>query len=90
MERKVLYSEIKKFNLEETIKKQCGKNYTQVSNAVLEEFVKTAKFKEAADTAKAKSPIKDNLKQAILKLLIRLQTKRVISATEAEEVAKLL
>lgn len=43
MERKQLYAKVKELNLQDKIKSVCGgKNYTQVSNELLEKFVNEA------------------------------------------------
>lgn len=43
MERKQLYAKVKELNLQDKIKSTCGgKNYTQVSNELLEKFVNEA------------------------------------------------
>lgn len=44
MTRKELYSEIYQLNLQSEIKQTTGKNFTQVSNSILEDIVKLAKM----------------------------------------------
>ena len=41
-DRAELYAKIKKYNLQDTIKHMCGKNYTQVKTDYLETFVREA------------------------------------------------
>lgn len=55
MERKEVYAQIKSLGLEETVKAQYGKNYTQVSTANLIAVVEAANKKS---TSKSKSEVK--------------------------------
>lgn len=90
MSRKDLYAKVKQLGIAEAIKSAYGDNYTRVSNANLEAFINKT---EASKKVK-KSPAKDNSakgeKAAFIKLLSILQARKVVSAKEAEEVAKLL
>lgn len=47
-DRKALYSDIKKYNLAEDIKRTFGKNYTQVSNDELVKFIEKFSSNESA------------------------------------------
>lgn len=47
-DRKALYSDIKKYNLAEDIKRTFGKNFTQVSNDDLAKFINKASSNESA------------------------------------------
>lgn len=76
MLRKELYAKIKELGAADAIKTKFGDNYTRVSNANLEDFLRG--FGK-------KTP-----KEAMVKLLSTLQAKRVLTAKEAEEVAALL
>jgi sRNA-binding carbon storage regulator CsrA len=48
MNRSEVYAKIKSFNLEEEVKKQCGRNFTQVSTADLEGIIE-AHCRQAMD-----------------------------------------
>lgn len=50
MNRKELYAKVKELNLTNLIKKECGKNYTQVSNEVLSCYVVKNSPKETTKT----------------------------------------
>lgn len=93
MSRKELYAKVKELGAADAIKTKFGDNYTRVSNADLEDFLrgfgkKTTK-KEAAPK-KEKKEATGSCKEAMVKLLSILQAKRALTAKEAEEVAALL
>ena len=93
MTRKELYIKVKDLGVADAIKAKFGDNYTRVSNADLEAFLKgfsknTTK-KEAAPK-KEKKEATGSCKEAMVKLLSTLQAKRALTAKEAEEVAALL
>lgn len=93
MSRKELYAKVKELGAADAIKTKFGDNYTRVSNADLEDFLrgfgkKTTK-KEAAPK-KEKKEATGSCKEAMVKLLSTLQAKRALTAKEAEEVAALL
>ena len=93
MSRKELYAKVKELGVADAIKTKFGDNYTRVSNADLEDFLrgfgkKTTK-KEAAPK-KEKKEATGSCKEAMVKLLSTLQAKRALTAKEAEEVAALL
>lgn len=93
MSRKELYAKVKELGAVDAIKTKFGDNYTRVSNADLEDFLrgfgkKTTK-KEAAPK-KEKKEATGSCKEAMVKLLSTLQAKRALTAKEAEEVAALL
>ena len=58
MTRKEIYAKVKALNLEESIKKDLGKNFTQVSNDLL---------LKAIEVAESKKPKKINIKDKIKK-----------------------
>lgn len=103
MSRKELYDKIKELGLADAIKKEFGDNYTRVSSSNLEKFIIKTHFEDdnkekkekvvvdkvAEAPSKTPSSHKD-CKESIIKLISILQTKRVITAKEAEEVAELL
>lgn len=93
MSRKELYAKVKELGAADAIKTKFGDNYTRVSNADLEDFLrgfgkKTTK-KESAPK-KEKKEATGSCKEAMVKLLSTLQAKRALTAKEAEEVATLL
>lgn len=93
MSRKELYAKVKELGAADAINTKFGDNYTRVSNADLEDFLrgfgkKTTK-KEAAPK-KEKKEATGSCKEAMVKLLSTLQAKRALTAKEAEEVAALL
>ena len=102
MSRKELYDKIKELGLADAIKKKFGDNYTRVSSSNLENFIKAhlkcdkkeKKEEVVVDkVTEAPSKIPSNpkcCKEAIIKLVSILQTKRIITAKEAEEVVELL
>lgn len=92
MSRKELYNKVKELGVADLIKSTFGDNFTRVSNANLEDFLrgfekKTATVKKVTEATTKETKGTGN---AIVKLLSILQTKRVITAKEAEEVAKTL
>lgn len=98
MTRKELYQAIKKFELEEGIKRTCGTNYTQVSNVLLEKYVKTfLKRKEAAKAKRKDTTTKKcnsenytkDYKKALIKLVSILQAKKYLTDKEAVEILEL-
>lgn len=103
MTRKELYSKVKELNAADAIKDTFGDNFTRVSSANLEDFLKGFKKKPTSvkkKSEKSKSSGKSNhttsMKEvkgtgsAIVKLLSILQVKKVLTAQEAEEVAEVL
>ena len=93
MSRKELYAKVKKLGVADAIKTKFGDNYTRVSNANLEDFLrgfgKKITKKESA-FKKEKKKATGSCKEAMVKLLSTLQAKRALIAKEAEEVAALL
>ena len=87
MTRKELYIRVKDLGVADAIKTKFGDNYTRVSNADLEAFLKG--FSKET-TKKEKKEATSSCKEAMVKLLSTLQAKRALTAKEAEEVAALL
>ena len=77
MDRKELYERIKSNNLEEKIKKEFGRNFTQVSSKDLEKVV------VAAEAAKVRKPVKHNC-DTTKKLVEILQKKRILLNSEVD------
>ena len=93
MSRKELYALVKKLGAADAIKTKFGDNYTRVSNANLEDFLKgfgKKTTKKEAASKKKKKEATCSCKEAMVKLLSTLQAKRALTAKEAEEVAALL
>lgn len=95
MSRKELYNKVKELGVAGLIKSTFGDNFTRVSNANLEDFLRGFEKKTTAVKKVTKATTKETKKtkgigNVIVKLLSILQTKRVITAKEAEEVAKTL
>lgn len=77
MDRKELYKIIKNNNLEEKIKKEFGRNFTQVSSKDLEKVVVTVKVTEVH------KPVKPNCDMT-KKLVEVLQKKRILLKSEVD------
>lgn len=93
MSRKELYAKVKELGVADIIKTRLGDNYTRVSNADLEAFLKDFSkktTKKEAAPEKEKKEATGSCKEAMVKLLSTLQAKRALTAKEAEEVATLL
>lgn len=95
MERKQLYAKVKELNLQDKIKSTCGgKNYTQVSNELLEKFVN-----EAISDSK-KDPVEEILSpdspdttneykyndSKVNKLIKVLRSKRILLDSEVKKI----
>lgn len=91
MNRKELYSKVKELKAEEAIKVKFGDNYTRVSNADLEAFLKGFGKKSVKKVA-TPAPKANNgdVKKAFVALLSTLQANKVIKAKDADEIASLL
>ena len=57
MTRKELYQKITELNLQEEVKKACGRNYTQASNSVLEAVIAKAGVKKEESKASKKPEV---------------------------------
>lgn len=98
MTRKELYDHIRGFGLQDEIKALTGKNYTQVSNEILEEIVsKVIKSKEKCDRINSKMHSKEtqcechseeewmvDADEAFVRLVNVLFKKHIILKSEAE------
>ena len=87
MDRKELYNKVKELGIAEEVKKAFGDNYTRVSNANLEDFIK--KY-IAKSTPKKTSKATGNYDKAIIRLVSTLQARRCLTAAEANEILELL
>ena len=93
MSRKELYAKVKELGVADIIKTRLGDNYTRVSNADLEAFLKDFSKKTTKKEVAPKKEKKEatgSCKEAMVKLLSTLQAKRALTAKEAEEVVALL
>lgn len=92
MSRKELYNKVKELGAADAIKAKFGDNFTRVSNADLEDFLRGfgKKTTPAKKVTKATTKETKGTSSAVVKLLSILQTKKVITAKEAEEVAEVL
>lgn len=88
MSRKELYAKVKELGVADAIKAKYGDNFTRVSNANLEDFIKG--FGKKTTPKKVSKAATKSCGEAFIKLLSTLQAKKVISAKEAEEVAAML
>lgn len=99
MNRKQVYDKIVELNLQETVKKECGRNYTQVPTSKLEEIVnkasktapkakteKEVKAKEEVEVKKtSKSSKPKSTEERLAKLIEILGRKRILLQSEIEE-----
>lgn len=102
MSRKELYDKVRELGLVDAIKKKYGDNFTRVSSSNLEECIKAhlkgnkkEKKEEVVAEKAVEAPVKTSsdckgCQRAVIKLISTLQTRRIITAKEAEEVAELL
>lgn len=92
MLRKELYKKVKELGAADAIKAKFGDNFTRVSNANLENFLRGfgKKTTPVKKVTKATAKKTKGAGDAVVKLLSILQTKKVITAKEAEEVAEVL
>lgn len=101
MKRKQVYDKIIELNLQETVKKECGRNYTQVSTFKLEEIINKASKVTSKPTSKPtatkKAEVKKEVKteeasrkpksteERLAKLIEILGRKRILLQSEIEE-----
>ena len=91
MNRKELYSKVKELKAEEAIKVKFGDNYTRVSNADLEAFLKGFGNKSVKKVATPAPKVNNgNVKKDLAALLSILQANKVINAEDADEIVSLL
>jgi hypothetical protein len=91
MLRKELYDKIKKLGAQNAVKERFGDNFTRVSSANLEGFIKVYTKKPSQPTAQTKATCPSHGPEvALVKLVSILQAKKLITAKEANEVASSL
>ena len=90
MQRQELYRKIKELGIAKKIEEKFHQNFTRVSNAKLESFIKefTAKANKAANKSSVVAVSKVNI--VMVNLVSTLQAKRILSATEADNILKML
>ena len=94
MQRQELYRKIKELGIAKKIEEKFHQNFTRVSNAKLESFIKefTTKANKAANKAAKKGSVvavsKVNI--VMVNLVSTLQAKRILTATEADNILKML
>lgn len=86
MSRKEIYSKIKELGIAKEIESRFGQNFTRVSSANLEEFLR------GYTTVKKviRKPLAPSYEKVIIRLVSTLQAKKYLTAAEAEDVLKLL
>jgi hypothetical protein len=86
MSRKEIYNKIKELGIAKEIESRFGQNFTRVSSASLEEFLRGyATVKKVI-----RKPVVPNYEKVIIRLVSTLQAKKYLTAAEAEDVLKLL
>lgn len=90
MQRQELYRKIKKLGIAKKIEEKFHQNFTRVSNAKLESFIKefTTKANKAAKKSSVVAVSKVNI--VMVNLVSTLQAKRILTATEADNILKML
>lgn len=92
MNRKELYDKVVELNLQEEVKKVCGRNYTQASNSVLEEVIRKAEaakvMTEVATTTFNCPPEaeKKDIESKFEKLIKILSHKRILLNSEVKSI----
>lgn len=81
MDRKVLYSKIRKYKLEDEIKKVYGKNFTQVKSDELEVLISRHESQEVVPTKKEKTECTDCITKRLVEVL---QKKRILLNSEVD------
>lgn len=90
MQRQELYRKIKELGIAKKIEENFHQNFTRVSNAKLESFIKgfTTKANKAAKKGSVVAVSKVNI--VMVNLVSTLQAKRILTATEADNILKML
>ena len=87
MTRKEIYAKIKEFNLSEEVKKQFGDNYTRVPSDKLEALINSKTSKKKTTSIQETKNEATNVEAALFYLSSLLLSKRVITRTEADQIA---
>ena len=90
MQRQELYRKIKELGIAKKIEEKFHQNFTRVSNAKLESFIKefTTKANKTAKKSSVAAVSKVNI--VMVNLVSTLQAKRILTATEADNILKML
>ncbi len=90
MQRQELYRKIKELGIAKKIEEKFHQNFTRVSNAKLESFIKefTTKANKTAKKGSVVAVSKVNI--VMVNLVSTLQAKRILTATEADNILKML
>ena len=90
MQRQELYRKIKELGIAKKIEEKFHQNFTRVSNAKLESFIK--EFTTKANKADKKSFVVavSQVNIVMVNLVSTLQAKRILTATEADNILKML
>ena len=90
MQRQELYRKIKELGIAKKIEEKFHQNFTRVSNAKLESFIKefTTKANKTAKKSSVVAVSKVNI--VMVNLVSTLQAKRILTATEADNILKML
>lgn len=90
MTRKEIYAKIKELNLSEEVKKKFGDNYTRVPSDKLEALINSKDSKKKTLPIKKVMIKKTNAEAALFYLSSLLLSKKVITRTEADQLADYL
>ena len=98
MTRKEIYAKIKELNLSEEVKKQFGDNYTRVPSDKLEALINAAnkkvlpsqKIEKIVEKHASKNGFNKKYEAALFYLSSLLLSKKVITRTEADQLADYL
>ena len=90
MTRKEIYAKIKELNLSEEVKKQFGDNYTRVPSDKLEALINSKTSKKKTLPIQKVMIKKTNAEAALFYLSSLLLAKKVITRTEADQLADYL
>lgn len=86
MKRKEIYELLEKLNLKETVNKEFKRNWTQVGNAQLEQFLKAYMEPKKPNEVKKEAPVEEEKKEAagnkIERLIEVLVKKRILLPSE--------
>lgn len=86
MKRREIYELLEKLNLKETVNKEFKRNWTQVGNAQLEQFLKAHMGPKKPDEVKKEAPVEEEKKEAagskIERLIEVLVKKRILLPSE--------
>lgn len=90
MQRQELYRKIKELGIAKKIEEKFHQNFTRVSNAKLESFIKEFTTKANKATKKGSVVAVSKVNIVVVNLVSTLQAKRILTATEADNILKML